>query len=223
MRFVSLFVCHLSLVSGLGALEAGLAANAFGGGIKGALLADQFFGGRRNDFFDTYLTANALNDPSSSNLLLAGALTGGGNFGFNGAVNTALTANALADDPNSFLLASALSGGLNSGTFGAAALSNSLGGGLTGALAANALVNGNVNGNFNNNWYGGDYWYPGGYWGNSWVYPSTYYPTYYPSTYVYPSATFAANVNLATPVSAYASVTGCWVSGIWQDPCFWTA
>jgi hypothetical protein len=217
------FVCQLSLVSGLSGLSAGLAANAFGGGLKGSLLANSILGG--GSLLNTYIDSTALTGANANSLLLDAALS---NHGFGGVVNTALTANALGSNPNDFFLAGALSGGFNNGQLGAAALSNAFGGGISGALAANAVLgSGNTNGNFD---YSGNYYQPSysssynsGYSWPTYSYPTYSWPTYsyptyptYPTSYLpttnyYPSASF--------DFSAYPATAGCWISGIWYASC----
>jgi hypothetical protein len=205
----------LSLVSGLSGLSAGLFANAFGGGLKGSLLANSILGG--GSLLNTYIDSTALTGANANSLLLDAALS---NNGFGGVVNTALTANALGSNPNDFFLAGALSGGFNNGQLGAAALSNAFGGGISGALAANAVLGGgNTNGNFD---YSGNYYnswpsYSSSYnYGYSW--PTYSYPTYptYPTTYL-PTTNYYPSASLG--FSAYPATAGCWISGIWYASC----
>jgi len=129
--------CQLSLVVGLGAnaYTDAYFTNAFGGGLTGALFADQLgYGGLFNDF----VGGNALSNPDTSNLLLYSSFAPpNGQFG--NVLNTYFGANALANDPNNFLLAGTF-GGASSNQLLSPYVANAFGGGLQGAFFADTFL-----------------------------------------------------------------------------------
>lgn len=128
--------CQLALVAGFtaNAYTNAFIANAFGGGLQGALLADQLgFGTTFND----YIGASALNNPATSNALLFSSFAPNSSP-FNSYVNTYLGANALTANPNQFLLAGTL-GGASQYQLITPYLANAFGGGFNGAILADTL------------------------------------------------------------------------------------
>jgi hypothetical protein len=159
-------LCQLALVAGIGAdaFTGGLIANAFGGGLEGAFLASQFGYGNP---FNTYVTANALVDPTvNQNLLYYSALTPGSNR-FDTTFNTYLAANALDASASNFFLAGSL-GGASQYQLMSPYLANAFGGDFTGAAYANLFYpppDARFGGRVRANTWGADYsCYMQGYW-----------------------------------------------------------
>jgi len=200
--------CQLAIVSGVGAnFFANLAlANSLGG--DGSLS----------------LTGNGLTDA----FLLSGGF--GGGRGINGALSTAVTANALGG----------LGGSGNNGLLTAAVLANG------GFGNNNGNGNGNGNGNFRPAFDGrGNYYYSSSYY----IPPttsylptydySTYYPTYYPTTYL-PTTSYIPPATTYLPTTTFSSTLypdytsylgspyvglgvgsyGCWINGVWTASCY---
>jgi hypothetical protein len=134
MQFLLGF-CQLALVSGLmaNAYTNALIGNAFGGGLQGAIIADQLGFGNT---FDVYVGEGALSNPMTNNAFLYSSFFP--NNGFTPVVNTYLGANALSMNPNNFLLAGAL-GGASSFDLYNPYFANAFGGGLSGAYFANTF------------------------------------------------------------------------------------
>jgi hypothetical protein len=204
----------LAAVAGIGAnIFANAAiADAFGGGLQGAALADLAGFGNA---FNTFSGSLALNNPELRDTLFLGLAAPRGS-GFNAALNTYFGANAL--------------GALTGNDFSLS---------LSDAVLANQLIpqrNGNGNLYYSSGYYrpqvaatlDATTYLP--------TLPTTYLPAYLPTTPYLPSATTYIPSVSATYSSYWPDYTtslvgspyvglgvgsaGCWVNGVWMASCF---
>jgi hypothetical protein len=129
--------CQLAVVAGIGAnyFTNAYVADAFGGGLQGAILADSLGYGNA---FHGYVGSLALDDPALRDEFLLTSFLPRRNP-LRNTFDTFLDANALAAGSSDFFVAGAFSN-TPQDELARAAIANSFGGTLSGSLIANQLI-----------------------------------------------------------------------------------